>query len=105
MGHTELKITVGRALGLPAVASPHQSCKEAISHNNNCFIVSTNAEWLDALTQLEDWTLRRDMGERARRTVVEKYSVPVIATQFLRVIEELVSGKGMRSRPRSATLL
>jgi glycosyltransferase involved in cell wall biosynthesis len=91
MGHTELKITVGMALGLPAVASPQQSYQEAISYKDGGFIVSTDAEWFDALTRLEDYTLRRDMGQRARQTVVEKYSVPVVANQFLEVVHALVA--------------
>jgi glycosyltransferase involved in cell wall biosynthesis len=96
MGHTELKITVGMALGLPAVASPQQSYQEAISYKGGGIIVSSDAEWLDALKRLEDWTLRREMGERARQTVVEKYSVPVVATQFLGVIETLVAPDAMK---------
>jgi glycosyltransferase involved in cell wall biosynthesis len=53
--------------------------------------VSTDGEWLDALTRLEDYTLRRDIGQRARQTVVEKYSVPVVANQFLEVVHALVA--------------
>ena len=100
MGHTELKITVGMALGLPAVVSPQQSYQEAISYKGGGFIVSNDAEWFDALTRLEDWTLRREMGERARQTVVERYSVPVVAKQFLAVIGSIVAADAMKRSAR-----
>lgn len=91
MGHTELKITVGMALGLPAIGSPQQSYREAISYKGGGFVVSTEAEWLEAFTRLQDWTVRREIGARARETVVEKYSVPVVANQFLEVIRTLAT--------------
>jgi glycosyltransferase involved in cell wall biosynthesis len=97
MGHTEYKITLGMAVGLPAVASPQQSYIEAISHNNGGVVANTNDDWFRALTQLvDDHQLRSEMGARARQTVLERYSTPVIARQYLRVFQ-LLTDRGDES--------
>ena len=69
MGHTEYKITLGMAVGLPAIASPQQSYVEAIGAHGGGIIARSTAEWVDALQRLQsDATLRGRMGAFARRT-------------------------------------
>lgn len=88
VGHTEYKITLGMAAGLPVVASPLQSYVEAVSAGGG-IIASTSEEWLTALRKLaDDYELRAEMGKKAWQTVVERYSTPVVAAQYLRVIED-----------------
>jgi glycosyltransferase involved in cell wall biosynthesis len=92
LGHTEYKITLGMAAGLPAVASPQQSYVEAICWHGGGMIADGLDEWRHALQRLiEDEALRADLGARARRTVVERYSTPVVAQQYLRVLERLAA--------------
>jgi glycosyltransferase involved in cell wall biosynthesis len=94
LAHTEYKIALGMAMGLPAVASPQQSYVEAIDHRGGGFVANGPDEWRDALGRLvSDPDLRADLGTRARQTVVEKYSVPVVAKQFLDVIERLARAR------------
>jgi glycosyltransferase involved in cell wall biosynthesis len=89
-GHTEYKITLGMAIGLPAVASPQQSYVEAIGAYGGGFIAATTAEWVDALTRLKaDAGLRQRMGAFARRTVIERYSTPVVARQYHGLLQQL----------------
>ena len=84
MAHTEYKITLGMAVGLPAVASPQPSYVEAVGHRGGGFIVDTPDEWRDALKQLvSSPALRADLGERARQTVAERYATPVVAAAYL----------------------
>jgi glycosyltransferase involved in cell wall biosynthesis len=91
MGHTEYKITLGMAIGLPAIASPQPSYVEAISHNNGGIIAHTAEEWFTALKRLtSDHQLRGEMGVRAKQTVMECYSIPVVAQKYLKVFEGLV---------------
>jgi glycosyltransferase involved in cell wall biosynthesis len=90
MGHTEYKITLGMAVGLPAVASPQQSYREAIEHRGGGFICQTPREWSDALERLRSPSLRADVGGRARQTVHEKYATPVVARQYLALLMKLV---------------
>jgi glycosyltransferase involved in cell wall biosynthesis len=90
LGHTEYKITLGMACGLPAVASPQQSYLEAIGHRGGGIIAATVDEWSAALLNLAgDAGRRRDLGELARATVIEKYSTPVIAGQYLALLRQL----------------
>jgi glycosyltransferase involved in cell wall biosynthesis len=90
MGHTEYKIALGMAVGLPAVASPQQSYVEAIGHAGGGIIADTPDAWVAALSELAARPdRRREIGERARRTVVERYSTPVVAAQFVELFEAL----------------
>ena len=88
MGHTEYKITLGMAVGLPAVASPQRSYIEAIEHRGGGIIAETEEDWFLALSKIaSDAGLRADLGEKARLTVLEKYSTPVVAQLFLDLLE------------------
>jgi glycosyltransferase involved in cell wall biosynthesis len=103
MGHTEYKITLGMAVGLPAVASPQRSYVEAIGWDGGGMIADGADEWRDALRRLvDDHALRADLGARARRTVIERYSTPVVAQQYLRVLERLAAPADL---PHAATSL
>jgi glycosyltransferase involved in cell wall biosynthesis len=89
-GHTEYKITLGMAVGLPAVASPQPSYIEAIGAYGAGMIARTTDDWVAALSQLRsDAALRARLGAMARRTVRERYSTPVIAAQYLHVLTRL----------------
>lgn len=91
LGHTEYKITLGMAVGLPAVASPQPSYVEAISHAGGGILAETPEQWLTALQNLvEDARRREDLGERAARTVRERYTTAVTAASYLQVLKGLV---------------
>jgi len=90
LGHTEYKIALGMAVGLPAIASAQQSYVEAIGAHGGGVIARSTAEWIEALRLLQsDVEMRRRMGAFARRTVRECYSTPVIALQYLRLLERV----------------
>lgn len=88
VAHTEYKIALGMAQGLPAVASPQRSYLDLIAANGGGRIVSGPDEWRHALSELlTDDRLRRRLGAEARQAVVEHYSAPVIAAKYLAVLE------------------
>jgi glycosyltransferase involved in cell wall biosynthesis len=90
LGHTEWKITLGMAAGLPAVASPQQSYVEAIGHAGGGIVADSREDWRGALERLvEDPGLRGELGSRARRTVSERYATPVVARQYLELLRSL----------------
>ena len=90
MAHTEYKITLGMSIGLPAVASPQQSYKEAIGHLGGGLIADTPDEWRDALVEVvSSPALRNELGARARQTVHERYATPVIAARYLALLRQL----------------
>jgi glycosyltransferase involved in cell wall biosynthesis len=90
LGHTEWKITLGMAAGLPAVASPQQSYREAIEYRGGGIVADGQAAWREALLRLRDEiAYRRDLGDRARKTVQERYATPVVARQYLELFRKL----------------
>jgi glycosyltransferase involved in cell wall biosynthesis len=82
LGHSEWKITLGMAAGLPAVASPQQSYVEAIGAHGGGIVADSPAEWRAAFERLRDPAVRADLGARARQTVEELYSTPVVARRY-----------------------
>jgi glycosyltransferase involved in cell wall biosynthesis len=98
MGHTEYKITLGMAVGLPAVASPQPSYREAIGHRGGGVIASSAEEWRAAFERFRDPTERGVCGAAARQTVIERYATPVVAEQYRTVLAGLVR----RDAPRAA---
>ena len=89
LGHTEWKITLGMAAGLPAVASPQRSYVEAIEHRGGGIVADSPEEWRSALERLLDHGRREELGRRARETVVERYSTPVIAHRYAELLASL----------------
>jgi glycosyltransferase involved in cell wall biosynthesis len=90
LGHTEWKITLGMAAGLPAVASPQQSYVEAIGHRGGGILADSPQEWTEALGRLAaDAALRQAVGARALETVRERYATPVVARQYLDLLSSL----------------
>jgi glycosyltransferase involved in cell wall biosynthesis len=90
VAHTEYKITLGMAVGLPALASPQQSYVEAIEHGGGGIVAGAPAEWRTAFERLrDDAPYRAELGARARRTVHDRYATPVVARRYLELIESL----------------
>ena len=81
VGHTEWKITLGMAAGLPAAASPQRSYVEALEGGGG-IVVDSPEDWVAAFASLRDPNLRRELGHRARATVEERYSTPVVARRY-----------------------
>ncbi len=90
MAHTEYKITLGMAIGLPAVASPQQSYVEAISYAGGGIIADSLDDWRHALERLiSSPETRTSMGAAAKRTVEDRYSTPVVAGQYLDLLTRI----------------
>ncbi|MBT3604117.1 MAG: glycosyltransferase family 4 protein [Candidatus Latescibacteria bacterium] len=91
LGHTEYKITLGMAVGLPAVTSPQQSYIEAISYLGGGYVANNSDEWVEALTTLATHVhIRKDLGNKARQTVLDNYQTSAIAKRYLDVLETLL---------------
>ena len=89
LGHSEWKITLGMAAGLPAVASPQQSYVEAIGAHGGGIVADSPEEWRAALERLRDPAVRAELGARARRTVEELYSTQVVARRYGEFLREV----------------
>jgi glycosyltransferase involved in cell wall biosynthesis len=89
LGHSEWKITLGMAAGLPAVASPQQSYVEAVQARGGGIVADSPEEWRAAFERLRDPAARAELGARARQTVEEVYSTPVVAQRYLELLRSL----------------
>ena len=76
------------ALEIPAIASPVGVNSRIIDHGVNGFLCSTPEEWDYAIRKLiQDPNLRKKIGARGRKTVVENYSVNSNTSNFISLFE------------------
>lgn len=77
------------ALGVPTVMAAVGVNKEIVRHSENGFLASTPEEWLNCLHRLiESATLRKQLGDAGRQTVVDRYSVRAWRETYLRLFRE-----------------
>jgi len=93
---SENRLTMKMCVGLPVAATPVPAYEVVVHSGKNGFLCSSRDEWLDALTALRDPDLRREVGERARRDVLERYSKEEQARQLIRVLKGLVESPATR---------
>jgi hypothetical protein len=79
---SENRLTLMMALGLPVIATPIPSYQSVIENGLNGFLAITRRDWTRCFNELRDPALREEMGARARRSVIERYS-PVLQAQKL----------------------
>ena len=77
------------AVGLPVVATPIPSYEPVITHGVNGLFAGSAAEWKSQLEALRDPLLRSSLGEQARRSVVERYSMKDQARLLTAVLRDL----------------
>ncbi len=78
------------AAGLPVVSSPVGVNKELIQHGENGFLATTPQEWEEYLRRLiHDPTLREKIGQSARDTVLQSYTLHHAACQWLRSLAQI----------------
>ncbi|HXG95308.1 MAG TPA: glycosyltransferase, partial [Blastocatellia bacterium] len=86
-------------MGIPAVCSAVGTNCEVIEHEANGLLASTHEEWIACLERLiDDADLRKRLGEAARKTVEERFSMRASAKLFARVAREAAG------RPAQAAL-
>lgn len=93
-GKCALKALQYMALGIAPVCSPVGVNREIIQDGINGFLCASEAEWIDKISLLiKDRKLRLDMGQAARKTVEERYSVKINAPKFLEILEKVYHQK------------
>lgn len=79
------------ALEIPTIMSPVGVNSEIIKNGENGFLAETKEEWIDAISQLiESDSLRKKLGQNARKTVSEKYSVKANKKKYLDTFNSLL---------------
>lgn len=87
MGKSGLKAIQYMSFGLPCVATDISTVQEFVVDGKNGFLVKTDDEWVKTLVKLIDSpSLRKEVGENARQTVLEKFSKHVIKNQYLSIL-------------------
>jgi len=88
-GKCGMKALQYMALGIPPVVSPVGVNATIVRAGGNGFWASTEEEWIDRIALLlGDESLRRSLGEEARRTVEESYSARAHVSRVARILTE-----------------
>ncbi len=88
-GKCGMKALQYMALGIPPVVSPVGVNTAIVRDRVNGLYAHTEQEWIDRIALLlEDESLRRTLGQEARRTVEESYSARAHAPRVARVLAE-----------------
>lgn len=78
------------AAGVPAIMSPVGVNTEIIVHGVNGYLAAGVEEWVEIISQLvESAELRQRIGEAARNTVIEKYSVLALREVYVNAFNGL----------------
>jgi glycosyltransferase involved in cell wall biosynthesis len=88
-GKCGLKALQYMALGIPAVVSPVGVNSEIVSDGKSGYLASSTEDWVICLSKLiNDQRLRDRLGQAARITVEQRYSVRVVAPQVFDVFQK-----------------
>lgn len=94
LGKSGLKAIQYMAFGLPTVATNVGTTPMLIDHNVNGMLVKTEDEWVDALEALvKDAKMRKRLGNEARKSAVENYSLKAIASEYRNVLNRVMEKK------------
>lgn len=86
-----LKLLQYMAIGIPGVASPVGVNGDILREGENGFLAQSPEQWETALeTLLVDPLLRTRLGQNARQTVEQSYSVAVNLPKWLEAIEQTI---------------
>jgi len=87
-GKCGLKLLQYGAAALPVICSPVGVNAQIVRHGVTGLLAAAPGEWGEHLRALlDDAALRRRLGDAARRRVAERYSLAVIAPQFVRALQ------------------
>jgi len=91
-GKSGLKAIQYMGCGIPTIAANvGEAIKNIIQHGENGFLATTEEEWFNYLSLLiENPDLRKKLGENARKTVEEKYSVEANKHLYLQAIKQVL---------------
>jgi len=91
-GKCGLKCLEYMALCIPPVISPVGVNTKIVEDGKDGFIADSTKEWVEKISRLiESPELRREMGEKGRQTVIERYSVLAHRDTYISVLNELIS--------------
>jgi glycosyltransferase involved in cell wall biosynthesis len=94
LGKCSMKALLYMSLGIPTVCSDVGMNREVIRHGESGFLASNEDEWFECLEKLiDEESLRVKLGDAARATVIENYSMKRCADLFGEVIRNSIALK------------
>jgi glycosyltransferase involved in cell wall biosynthesis len=87
---SENRLTLLMGAALPVIATPIPSYEAVLRHGENGFFARTVSDWRLRFAQLRDPGLRREMGARARHSVLPAYSKERQADRLVAVLDTLI---------------
>lgn len=90
---SNVKVSTAQGLGMPVIACPLHSYKEAITHGFNGFIANSEAEWVSYLNELRDPKLRQFIGMNAKATAFYQYGIHSVGSTFISMVQSLLKDK------------
>ena len=95
---SEIKWLEAAMLGIPSIVSPTRTYREILRDGHDVSFAATPAEWVRSLEDLiADPTLRRQMGERARRKACAEYSLEAADFRIRALLGTPSGGNGRRA--------
>jgi glycosyltransferase involved in cell wall biosynthesis len=94
--HTEWKITLGMACGLPAIASPQQSYLDVLERAADPSAVTicrNSEEWREALESALEGSRHIVASDSARRTIETHYVSEVVARKHLDAVHSILESR------------
>jgi glycosyltransferase involved in cell wall biosynthesis len=88
---SENRLTLKMALGLPVIATPIPAYESVIDHGHNGYLARSGSDWLACFRRLEDEDLRREMGAKARESVLNRFSIEAQAGKFLNALQAITT--------------
>jgi glycosyltransferase involved in cell wall biosynthesis len=86
---SENRLTMKMAMGLPVIATPIPAYIPVVEQARNAYFANSRGEWMDALSELRDPALRRQIGLAARQSVLARYSAERQAEKLVAVFRAL----------------
>lgn len=88
-GKCALKALLCMACGVPCIATPYGAVLDIIRDGENGLFADSPEAWRAAIERLRDPVFRKRLGEAARLTVEERFSVRAAAPRLLEWLKEL----------------
>jgi len=98
-GKSEIKWLEAAMFGIPSVVSPTQTYTEILKDGENVMFARTKEEFLISLRKLiANNSLRRNIGENAKKTATDKYSVDKLAKNITSIMTSAKGNKPVKKR-------
>lgn len=83
------------ACGLPVIGTNTVGIKDVVKHRENGYLCGTSTNSIEEaiMEVMKDEELMENLGKNARKTIIENYSLKILAEKELRLMEELLKHK------------